>query len=88
VQRYDPHTYVLRQSKALSAEAPFKDKPGAHTFDDFVIMNGPDPQLHRQSPRLRDLGEDPATGVRPGAPERPRPLSRSFRAASLPQGVQ
>jgi glyoxylase-like metal-dependent hydrolase (beta-lactamase superfamily II) len=23
VQRYDPHTYVLRQSKALTAEAPF-----------------------------------------------------------------
>jgi hypothetical protein len=23
VHRYDPHTYVLRQSKALSAEAPF-----------------------------------------------------------------
>jgi hypothetical protein len=41
VQRYDAHTYVLRQSKALSAEAQFKDKPGAHTFDDFVIMTGP-----------------------------------------------
>src|SRR6516164_4006073 len=23
VHRYDPHTYVLRQSKALTAEAPF-----------------------------------------------------------------
>ena len=53
-----PLQMTMQQLVALrDAARSVKDRPGSHTFDDFVILNGRGSPLARSAPRPSSLGQ-------------------------------
>lgn len=58
-----PLQMTVQQLIAIrDAARSIKEQPGAHPFDDFLIMNVAVPPLHRQALGASALGQNPAAG--------------------------